>query len=105
MPDAITIKWIRAAIECDGCGKEFQVELDPSRPSIPNKAMCDAVEVAVADGDILGGGISGCSKQAGLALCSKCTARITEIGDVDYLPTDKEIIEVLDMAQTIDEDR
>lgn len=82
----MTVLSITALIGCDGCGKEFKVEMDPAQ-DLPTGTlvnletglvapwtMFDAVEDAVRGGSVVNGGLGDSSSvQDEKMLCPLCT--------------------------------
>lgn len=89
----MSIVVIKAFFDCDGCGKQFGVEMDPARKAwLPEQPISDLAEDAVRGGSALDG--DSCSVQADLHLCPKCTtiADGINLGDENYQPNRKEIL-------------
>lgn len=90
----MSIVVIKAFFDCDGCGKQFGVEMDPAcKAWLPEQPIGDLAEDAVRGGSTLDG--DSCSVQADLHLCTKCTTIADGIAfdrDEDYEPTRKEIL-------------
>ena len=86
----MSISVIRVTVECDGCGKQFRVDMDPATKT----AGADLYFYAE---DFVRGGMTSdgefCSVQADLQLCGECTSKADSIGDEDYAPTRTEILE------------
>ena len=91
------ISVIRATFDCDGCGKQFSVDIEPSiRAWKPRQEMLEIAEDAVRGGSGSDGGF--CSIQGDMHLCGACTRIADTIGDDDYSPTRDEINSALDRA-------
>lgn len=87
------VNWVRAEIECDTCGKPFQVKIDEGMLIGNFDDMMEIAEDAVRAGYTPHGGIVDmCSMQHDMALCAACTTKVDAIGDEDYEPTRDEII-------------
>lgn len=97
---------IEATVECDGCGKRFMVDVEPSKRCLfgvdqetgAAQGFVDASELAVES--VRGGewheiivrgqrtiarettGDGSCSVQAGLCLCNECTAKCDAVPTV-----------------------
>lgn len=92
----MSISVIRATFECDGCGKQFRVDMDPARRAWERRQDVFSIAVdAIRGGTASDGGF--CSVQAELHLCGECT----EVADAikpeleDYQPTREEILEAV----------
>lgn len=87
------LKKVEAFIECDGCNKEFTVELDTgSDEGIYDNTiatLCDQLTT----GSIGGNGF--CTYQQGMMLCPECTKVADNIGNESYLPSREEIEQAL----------
>lgn len=80
----MSIAIILATITCDGCGKQFKVELDPAYTPPPKWSLFDVAEDAVRGGHIHQGGITDfCSVQDDKMLCTPCTNAADANGDDD----------------------
>lgn len=88
------VNWIRAEIECAGCGKPFQVSIDTATKLESYGDLMDVAENAVRGGcSISGGFVESCSIQHDMALCPTCTSKTDRIGDDEnYQPTKAEIL-------------
>lgn len=87
------VNWIRAEVECDGCGKPFHVKMDEGRTITRDIDMMDVVADEVRAGYTPNGGIiDTCSMQHDMALCPACTRKVDAIGDDDHEPTRDEIL-------------
>lgn len=89
------VNWMRAEIECDGCGRPFQVKIDEGMSLKTCTDLMDVAEASVRAGYTPNGGIvDTCSMQHDMALCPACTRKADAIGgdDEDYQPTRDEII-------------
>lgn len=87
------VNWIRAEIECEGCGKPFQVKFDEGMPLAGYADLIDVAADAVRAGYTPHGGIvDTCSMQHDMPLCPACTRKTNAIGDDDYQPTREEIL-------------
>jgi hypothetical protein len=93
----VSIALIRATFDCDGCGKQFRVDVDPARRAWKRRqAMMELAEDAVRGGYTSDG--ETCSVQADMHLCEACTDVADGIrpDDDDYEPTAAEISAALD---------
>src|SRR3546814_12063586 len=82
---------IRAAFECDGCGKPFKVDIEPCTKNwMRRQDMLSIAENAIRGGLTSDGEF--CSIQADMHLCGDCTAVADAIRhDADeHQPTDDE---------------
>lgn len=89
----MSIVAIKAFFDCDGCGTQFGVEMDPARKAWERGQTLDSMaEDALRGGSTLNG--DSCSVQAEMHLCPKCTnvADGINLGDDDYVPTRDEIL-------------
>jgi hypothetical protein len=89
----MAIVTIKAYFDCDGCGKQFGVEMDPAREAWrAGLAIGDLAEDAVRGGQTLAG--DSCSVQADMHLCPDCTtiADSINLADESYQPTREEIL-------------
>lgn len=87
------VNWIRAEIECEGCGNPFQVKIDEGMSLDRFGDLMDVAADAVRAGYVPGGGIvHTCSMQHDMPLCPDCTTKTDAIGDDDYQPTKAEIL-------------
>src|SRR3546814_2911479 len=69
----MSISVIRAAFECDGCGKPFKVDIEPSTKNwMRRHDMLSIAENAIRGGMTSDGEF--CSIQADMHLCGDCTA-------------------------------
>jgi hypothetical protein len=84
----VSVRGIRASVECDACGEPFHVDLDPAM-EINGASLMDAAEQEIADDFALS------SVQDGLHLCQKCTKVADRIGPEDHQPTRDEILEAV----------
>jgi hypothetical protein len=102
------IRWLRACWECDGCGKDFIVEIDTGWKPPAEWDFVDIARDAVAGGsqvtiEPLGkhhitthvGLVDSCSIQHDMMLCKDCTRIADEIGDDNYQPSKDEILACL----------
>lgn len=83
---------IKANFECDGCGKRFWLTVDAAeetRPALPS--IADIAEDTLRGGNPADGECG--SVQHDLHLCRTCTRTADNIGDEDYQPTRREILE------------
>jgi len=89
----MSIVTIKAFFDCDGCGKQFGVEMDPARKAWMRRQSLDSMaEDAIRGGSTLSG--DSCSVQADMHLCTNCTtvADGINLGDENYQPTREEIL-------------
>jgi hypothetical protein len=89
----MSIAAIKAYFDCDGCGTQFGVELDPASKAWERGQSLDSMaEDAIRGGSTLAG--DSCSLQADLHLCPKCTRTADGINPEDdgYQPTRDEIL-------------
>lgn len=95
----ITLQWLRASVECEGCGRTFRVELDPADLH-DGMDFHDLVAEAVANGNRCtddGDGFT--SVQCDLVLCRSCTAIADDIPTPgDRVPTREELVAALEAA-------
>ncbi len=91
------LNWIRASWQCDGCGKDFTVDIDsawnPPAGWDTTKMAEDAVrhgKVVAVNGNRLVGDSS--SVQHGLVLCGNCTNIADDIGDDNHEASREEIL-------------
>lgn len=97
----ITLNWVKASVECEGCGKPFVVCLDPGDLS-PGEDLHDLAREAVlngnkVDGDIFDAHFS--SYQCDMALCPSCTKVADDIEtDGDMQPSRDQLIAGLEAA-------
>ena len=82
----MAIRTVKAIMECDGCGKAFDVRLDPAEKA-PN-SIADAIDEEIKT-------LFDCSIQHDLHLCQDCTRKVDSIGDDEYQPTRDEILVTL----------
>lgn len=94
----MSIAVIRATFECDGCGAQFRVEMDPA-DTVPKGWALD--ELAI---DCLRGGQGADGTMPGIVhdmhLCAKCMEIAASVGPADepqYAPRE-EIMEAFDKA-------
>jgi hypothetical protein len=80
----MSLKYITAALECDVCGSEFRVSMDPAEEI--KTALAEAVDEEVRSYFDL-------SIQRDMHLCRNCTKKADAIGPEDYEPTVEEIKE------------
>src|SRR3546814_5353981 len=88
----MSISVIRAAFECDGCGKPFKVDIEPSTKNwMRRQDMLSIAENAIRGGMTSDGEF--CSIQADMHLCGDCTAVADAIrpDEDEYQPTADEI--------------
>src|SRR3546814_13752860 len=88
----MSISVIRAAFECDGCGKPFKVDIEPSTKNwMRRQVMLSIAENAIRGGMTRDGEF--CSIQADLHLCGDCPAVADAIwpDDDEYKPTSDEL--------------
>lgn len=100
-----TLNWIRACWQCDGCGKDFQVDVDTGWTPPAGWCTTTIAEDAVRHGVIVplkGHALMGHSSsvQHDLVLCGECTNIADSIGDEDYRPTRDEILQELGAVHT-----
>src|SRR3546814_7393814 len=84
----MSIAVIRAAFECDGCGKPFKVDIEPSTKNwMRRQDMLSIAENAIRGGMTSDGEF--CSIQADMHLCGDCTAVADAIrpDEDEYQPT------------------
>lgn len=87
------VNWIRAEIECDTCGKPFQIKIDEGWCPPAGWSMHDVAIDSVRSGYTPDGGILHTSSvQHDMALCPACTSKADAIGDDDYQPTRDEVM-------------
>ena len=81
----MSLQSIIAKFQCDVCGADFKVVMDPAQ-EINGATLMDAAEEEVRSFFDL-------SIQQDMHLCSTCTRKADAIGDEDYEPTVEEIKE------------
>ena len=89
----MAIVTIKAFFDCDGCGTQFGVEMDPARKAWERRQSLDSIaEDAIRGGTTLAG--DSCSVQGELHLCAKCTRTADNINadDENYKPSRDEIL-------------
>ena len=95
----MSISVIRATVVCDGCGKQFRVDLDPARKAWERRQSIHSFAL-----DAIRGGTSAdgefCSLQDGLELCETCTSVADGIrpDDENYSPSADEIHAALEQS-------
>lgn len=95
----MSIVVIFATFDCDGCGKQFQVEMDPARRAWERRQDVFSIAVdAIRGGTARDGGF--CSVQGDLHLCGDCTKVADGIqpDDEDYQPSREEILDAVGAA-------
>jgi hypothetical protein len=95
-----TLNWIHACWNCDGCGKDFIVDIDSAWKPPTDWDTTKMAEDAVRNGFIVprkGQPLIGHSSsvQHDLVLCGECTSIADGIGEEDHQPTRDEIISEL----------
>lgn len=97
---------IKATIECEGCGKQFRIELDPaSEPTNHHyPSWFDMVRGHLHGGSICEGlkgeSIIGFSSvQSDVILCPPCTALVDDVVIEDRDATEDEIRRAVDAAR------
>ena len=91
---AIRVNWIRASVECEGCGTHFEVSIDEGLTVPDGWDMIDVVDNAVCSGDTPKGGfLDSCSMTADMPLCPACTRKADAIGDDEHNPTREEVLQ------------
>lgn len=96
----MAILWIRACWECDGCGKQFTVDIDSAYKPPSDWSTTDIALDAVRGGFLVAPNghrvtLTSPSVQDGLVLCPDCTGIADEIGPEDHQATADEIREAL----------
>lgn len=87
------IEWMRANVQCDGCGNHFVVRVDTGRTIPPGWDLPQIVVEEIRNGDMA---VHAPSYQADMALCTTCTKVADGIGDDDeYQPTREEILRAI----------
>lgn len=92
----MSLRVIRATFECEGCAKEFRVDIEPSAKNWERR-QC-VLDFAI---DAVRGGVDSdgnfCSVQADMVLCESCTKIADNIrpDEEDYTPSADEIKEAL----------
>lgn len=97
----LTLKWVKAAIDCEGCGKPFEVFLDPGDldegmdlHDLAHEAVINGNKVADIDAQTDGGMFT--SIQGDFVLCPKCTHKAFDIETPnDREPTREEVARAL----------
>lgn len=95
----MAIAVIRATFDCDGCGKQFRVDVDPARRAWERRQDVFSIAVdAIRGGTTSDGGF--CSVQADMHLCGECTNAADGIQPDrdDYQPSRHEILEAIGAA-------
>jgi len=95
----VSVLNVKARIQCDGCGTNFIVELDPEKMRPKGWSLSDEAVDAVRGGtyEVPRGGchVSGqCSVQGELQLCAGCTKIVDE--HTPESPTKEQIRDALD---------
>lgn len=86
----MSFNFIKAKLQCDGCGKPFEVELDDFAEPVPNGwSLSQLVEDRIRS-EI------GPSFQGEHHLCKFCTRTVDDAFDDDHEPTYDEVSRVLD---------
>ncbi len=88
----MTIRKVEAEIECDGCGKLFDVELDAG-----SKLKCSDDTLAELVEDTIRGRLY-MSVQGEHQLCAKCTEAVDAAFDDEALPTREQVTAILNKA-------
>ena len=92
----LTLNWVKANVECEGCGKGFEVFLDPGDLS-PGEDLHDLAREAVVNGNKsaeAGDGFT--SVQGNLALCRKCSKTVDDFEtENDMEPTQEQVRQAL----------
>ena len=91
------LNWIRACWQCDGCGKDFTVDIDTAWKPPAGWDTTAMAEDAVRHGHMVpekGQHLypDSSSIQHGLILCGRCTDIADKIGDDDHEATKAEIL-------------
>lgn len=88
----LVLRWAKASVECEGCGKGFQVFLDPGDLS-PGDDLHDLARKAVLNGNrSADDGDGWTSIQGNRVLCRKCTATVDAYEtDGDMQPTREQV--------------
>lgn len=90
----MSLRNLRAHFECDSCGCEFRVEVDPATPSRKDRTFFDIAvdevrgglcEVTAAASHMRWANVGMCSVQEGKHLCPSCTRKADE-QEEDNLP-------------------
>jgi hypothetical protein len=98
------LNWVRACWQCDGCGKNFVVEIDPGWKPPAEWDIDDIAKDAVRGGEVVEmtkhgtikfGIVGSSSIQHDMVLCRDCTRIADGIGDDDYRPSKDEILREL----------
>lgn len=91
----MSVRVIKATVECDGCGGQFRVDLDAADSRPAEWTWHDLVEDMVRAGNqaesLKGQPIGITSVQADMMLCPTCTKKADAIGKDEYQPTVAEI--------------
>jgi transcription elongation factor Elf1 len=84
----MSVRAVKATIECDACGNTFQVDLDPAEKVDAQTSIMDRIEESIKD-DFMTSSIVD-----GLHLCQKCTKVADDLvpDDEDYQPTRDEVL-------------
>lgn len=97
----MTLKTIIAHLECDGCGKAMQFDLDGADATNEHTpALIDLAVDACRGGHVRNlDGFTSVQGETDQCLCPRCTNAVDDfIGDDDRSATDSEIKEALDKA-------
>jgi hypothetical protein len=91
------LNWIRACWQCDGCGKDFVVDIDSAWKPPSTWDTTKMAEDAVRHGHVVpqkGGNliVHSSSVQHDLVLCGECTNLADGIGDEGHQPTKAQIL-------------
>jgi hypothetical protein len=106
----MAIHWIRAAWQCDGCGKDFVVAIDPATKIPEGWDLVEVARDAIRGGEVVtqtgkhttttSGLLGSSSVQHDMNLCPRCTSIADDIGDENYQPTKDEIERALLHSQS-----
>jgi hypothetical protein len=87
----MSVRLVKATIECDACGELFKVDLDPAEKVDSQTTIMDRIEEAIKDDFLISSIIDD------LQLCQKCTKVADNIkpDDDEYRPTRDEVLEAI----------
>lgn len=86
----MTIRKIEAEIECDGCGKTFDIDLDAAS-NMKDRPLCDLIDDHIR-------GLPWCSIQGEHRLCRSCTSKVDGALPDEATPSRDEVAAILNEA-------
>ena len=90
----LILNWVKASIECEGCGKPFSVFLDPGDLE-DGMDLHDLAREAVVNGNKSADNGDGfTSVQGGLVLCRSCTQKVDAYETPNDLAPTREQVEM-----------